>query len=996
MTRISRVEALARSIDGERAEDYRARFAGPLGEGTEAHAIATLLATAYPAVASALVADPEIARYVAAEGYRLPRDRASLTARLAKRGLSKEGLLREDGADPSERFRAELRRAARDERARIALRELLPASLGGADVDVTASELSVLADVTVDLALTEARFSVFSRFGEPRVAGGGPAQFVVLGMGKLGGGELNAGSDVDLIYFYDTDDGSAKGPDGDEHALFDVWSRVARRMTTTLHEPTAEGFVWRVDLRLRPEGQSGPVVGSFASAERYYEAFGRLWERAALLRARPIAGDIALGDAIVQALVPFVWKRVVDPSIAVEMTHLVRRARSELSRSSARDLKHGKGGIREAEFFVQSLQLIWGGREARVRARGTLSALRKLRATGYVTDREARDLTEAYLALRRAEHAVQVASGVQTHELPAEGPELTRIARALGFATQEDVVRDIDAHRARVAERFASLLPDGPPPVSRWTEVLAALDGGDRDNFAEAIQRTGVFPTAPDHAARADQMARDLFDLSRHPDGSFGVCSRERYPALAETLLDAIADAADPEQAARYIKVFFSRLGQPGVYVRLVGDRPQAVRRLVEALGASAFIGDAVAGHPELGDLVLFDRALPSAALARSEIDEAAREPVSDDDPDESFVASLRRAKARVTVRVGLGHLASEIPTRAATATLTALADASLEAATRHVLGVPLGEAVHGLAVLAMGKLGGRDVGYGSDLDVIFLYDPAALGAHADVAAEASRAARHIIRLISTSHAAGPGYELDTRLRPSGSQGLLVTSIEAFARYHGQGQNADAKRVGAATWERLALLRARCCAGDLALGERAMRIAHRTAYEGAVSLTELAREIHRVRVRMEVELGSERRGRYDLKFGRGGLADVEFCVQLLQMVHGADPAVRTTDTRLAIDALAERGYLATAHADVLRDGYAFLRELEERIRIVHADSAHLLEERAPGLAPLARRMGLRDRPGTAAVAELLARYRDVTERVRAVYEALVLTPGSSP
>ena len=364
-------------------------------------------------------------------------------------------------------------------------------------------------------------------------------------------------------------------------------------------------------------------------------------------------------------------------------------------------------------------------------------------------------------------------------------------------------------------------------------------------------------------------------------------------------------------------------------------------------------------------------------------------------DADEAVVEALRRAKARVTLEVGLADIASQLGTREATHTLSALADAELEAAARHALGTPAAERVRGLAILAMGKLGGREIGYGSDLDVLFLFDPAAAPPGSDADAYFARSARRIIRLISVLHGAGPGYELDTRLRPSGNQGLLVTSIDAFARYHGiRGDTvpdaaALAPSVRAAAWERLALLRARAAAGDAALGAEAIRIAHAAAYDMPADARVVAEEIHRLRTRLERESSQERRGRYDIKLGRGGLVDIEFAVQLLQIEHGRDRRVRTTETAVAIDALAAAGYLAPEHAETLRDGYAFLRKLEQRIRILHATPAQLLEENAPGLLPLARRVGIRDRRGSEAGAELIARYREVTEQVRATYESIV-------
>jgi glutamate-ammonia-ligase adenylyltransferase len=996
MPRRSRIHALAHRIDRKRAELFEARFADRLPAGSQAHGFAVLLASAYPALAGTLEVSPDIAATIAAEGHQTARDRANLLARLRAR-------IGED-AD-AERVGRELRRFMREERLRIALRELLPPSLGGADVDVTSQEIAALAEATIEVAYEEALAALTARWGPPRTEGGAPGRFAVIGMGKLGGNELNVGSDVDLVFFYDTDEGGCTSPEGATLTLHDFWTRVARRLTATLEDVTAEGWVWRVDLRLRPEGRSGALVNSLAAAERYYESFGRTWERAAMLRGRPVAGDIGFGEEVLAALDPFVWRRRVDPSIAVEMTKLVQRARAELSSDVDRDLKLMTGGIREAEFFVQTLLLVWGGREARLRAKGTLEGLRRLRTAGLVTDREAREIASAYLALRRAEHAVQLGTGQQTHLWPQDPEDAGRLSRALGFADKDAFAADLATHARRVAERLRSLAPQGAPPPSRWNDALAALDRAELSAFTDALFRavSAAGLAAPEAAERWADIARDLFELSRRPDALLGARSRETYPPLGEAVLDAVVDAADPEQAARYLRMLFARLRHPGVYLRFLGEEPRAVRRLVEAIGGSAFLGDALVQNPELGDRILFARGVPTPEAARHEVAEAMREAPSDEDPDEHLVGALRRAKARVLVDVGLSDLASEIGPREVGYVLAELSDASLEQVTRHALGTPPGEPVQGLCVLAVGTLGGREIGYGSDLDVLFLFDPSKAPSGVDPDAWAARSARRVIRLISISHPAGPGYELDTRLRPSGNQGLLVTSIDAFARYHGYGdskargadeqQPQDTPRVEAAPWERLSLIRARAVAGDRELGARAIAIAHAAAYTMRGDPARVAEELSRLRRRMEQELSQERHGRYDLKLGRGGLFEIELCVQSLQMRHGSDVRVRTPETAVAIEALAAGGYLTPEQGATLRDGHAFLRKLQGRIRIVHADAANLLEESAPGLAPLARRMGLRDRPGAGAAAALLARYAEVTGRVREVYEGIMGIAG---
>jgi glutamate-ammonia-ligase adenylyltransferase len=978
--RNARILELASAIDPLRAETERATLSA---RGLDALplALGVLACAAFPSLAQLVHADPSMV-VEASRSLSRARDRAALERAWAARCPP---------FDDEEAFARELRRFARLEKLRVALREVLPRSAGGADVDVTAAELSDLADVTIQAALDEATAWARRRFGDPLDASGEPSSFVVLGMGKLGGRELNAGSDVDLIYFYDTDDGAARAKDGAESSLHEVWSRVARRMTKTLEEVTMDGFVWRVDLRLRPEGGSGPLVNSLAAAERYYEAFGRLWERAALLRARPVAGDLALGDRLLELLSPFVWRKRIDPTIAVEMESLVLRARTELAQSPERDLKLGPGGIREAEFFAQTLQLVWGGRDPMLRVRNTLEALARLEAKGLTTPRESAEVADAYLALRRAEHAVQVMTGVQTHSLP-EGPDLERVARCLGFASTARFLADLDAHRARVTRRWKSVLPEEGAAASRFVACLSALERDDKEAFRAALGRASDLEPAPLEAT-----ADSLFDLARRPDGPLGLRTRESFPGLAESLLDAVLAAPDPAQAALYLRVFFARTKQPAVYVRLAFSDPAALRRLTAVLGASAFVGDALANNPELGDMILFSRDVPTPEAARAEVLASIAAPVGpDEDPDEALVGALRLAKTRITLQVALAFLGGEATVRQVTDVLSEVADASLEVATRRALGDDASPA-RGLAVLAMGKLGGQEISFGSDLDVVFFYDPDAAPADADAPAFFTRRARKVISIIGSFHGAGPGYEIDTRLRPSGNQGLLVTTLDAFARYHGfESPDAPAPVGGAraAMWERMALTRARAAAGDMALAERAQALAHRAAFSAGGDDPAAGEEIHRIRVRVERESSRERAFVHDLKLGKGGLLDIEFVVQMQQIraaaTLGPDRAPAVADTSLAIVALEALDLLSREQAEVLQSAYRFLRTLELKIRVVRADASHLLEENSPMLRALARRMDVRDRPDRSASDLLLQRYRETTRAVRAVYETVVL------
>lgn len=1001
---LDKLDKLADGIARGEAAEVRRQFASdPRFHGEDrAVSLAALLACAYPALGPTLRGRPDDVIAVARGGLRVKDVKALRRAALA---------LVSDLSD-LERVRADLRRFCRREMWRIGARELLPGA--ESDVDVTARELSDLADVCIDLALREALAWADRRFGVPMTSDGHRCAFAVIGMGKLGGRELNAGSDIDLIPFYETDDGGclrgeleprfATGGSsilpGAETSLHEYFVRVTQRMTATLDDPTEDGIVFRVDLRLRPEGSRGPLVNSLAAAEQYYEAWGRTWERAALVRARSVAGDIAFGDEVLAALAPFVWRREVNPGLADEMGSMLLRARAEAKNDVERDLKLGPGGIREAEFFVQTLQLVWGGREPQLRSKNTLEALRRLRARGLVTDRESRELEAAYLTLRRLEHRVQYATGLQTHSVPTDPELLARIARSLGFPATADMMRDLERTKRRVRARFASLSPRSGEARPGLDSLWLALESNREDEVLAALPPDFPEGVSPD-------LGRHVLALARRPDGPLGSKTRDNLPEFTDALVHSIGDAADPEQAARLLAAFFARLSTPSIYVRALADDMRALRRVVNLFGSSAYLGEALVARPELVDRLIFGRGVPTPESVERAVEEELATVTDRDDPD-LFVGALRKAKGRVVMEVGLADLAGELDTRAATATLSALAEATL----REALAFALAEKKlpsSGLAILGMGKLGGRELGYGSDLDIIFIYDEDAL--EADAQERFIRAAQRVLSLVSVPHGAGPGYELDTRLRPSGNQGLLVVSIRAFARYH-EGEAQD--------WERQALIKANFVAGDRLLAERALAVAHVAAYERGAPEPE---KLHRIRLRMQYELAGERlpmrrdgtpaydsvpppaapganpsasRARYDLKLGRGGVVDVEFAVQWLQMKFGRDRRVRTPETEAAIVSLEASGYLDAHHAAVLRDGYRMLRQLELRLRVHHGTGSQWLEEGAPGLISLARRVGMRDGPRGGAAEALLEHYRSVTRDIRSCYLAILGVEEDSP
>jgi glutamate-ammonia-ligase adenylyltransferase len=966
----SDLEQLAFYLDPERASVIARDL-----EGAPGAELGLVLGAAYPVLVPQRPALLEAIASLSREGLSSRRLRGDILDRLVEAVA---------GQPPGEPWQGRLQRAVWLEKVRIALREVLPTKLGGAELPETARELSELADAVVEVALDEATSHFAGRLGRPSRLDGSRAELCVLGMGKLGGLELNAGSDIDIVFVYDSDD--AQG----EVSPHDFYTRVVRRTVSHIESQAPEGMIFRVDLRLRPEGSQGAIVNSLSAFERYYETWGRLWERAAMLRARPIAGSVELGAALErEVLGPFVYRREVDPAIASGLTDMVLRSRAELSDHPARDLKLGPGGIREAEFFVQTLQLVWGGKEPSLRVRGTLNALERLRLRGFVSDREASDIARAYVLLRRAEHAIQWSSGIQTHLLPSDERDRERLARVLGYSDAATFGAELDDLRGRVSDAFASLSPGTKRERPRYGNLIAQLEEGPAsvsDELGRAALALFDSTEVPDH----------LRALARRPDGLLGALTQEQHPDLADRVLGGLVEGPDPEQAARYLRSVFARLSAPGAYVAALAEDPRALSRLLTVLGSSGFIGEAMVTRPELLDIVLFGQGSVSDvhAAVTHQLEDSSRalEGLDTQERDEALIGAVRQVKSRVLMEVAIADLAGAIGMREATRTLSQLAEEIMNAVVHYALGEALG-----LCVIAVGKLGGRELGYASDLDLLFLYEPSAAPNPDEAAAYFSKQAQRIIRMLSSPHAGGPGYVMDTRLRPSGSHGLLVASVRSFASYHGvretdQGAERPAGHGAGAAWERQALIRARFCAGDAALGERVMRIATLAAYEGGAPGPD---EMHRLRLRMERELGRERATRRELKVGRGGLLDIEFLAQWLQMRHGGDEAIRTPDTGEALEALVGRGYLPRPDYELLRDAYRFLRRLEQRIHVHRGDGMSWVDAHALGLSGLGRKMGFQNRPTQSAGEQLFERYVTVTDAVRATYLRLLGLPPSA-
>ncbi len=948
--------------------------------------IATLACQAAPYLATLLTRDPHRLLRVAADPYlRREKPREILAAELAARTCD----LR-----TAAELRAALRRVRADELVRLGVRELEL----GLDTEV-GRELSRLADACFDEAIRWHDAELRARYGPPiYVDDDGrarPATLAVIGMGKLGGEELNFASDVDVIYVYSSDQGEAG-----ELSLHEYFAKLCTQVTGALSEVTEDDTVFRVDLRLRPEGAKGAIANSLAQMERYYETFGRPWERQAWIKARPCAGDPGLGAEVMATLRPFVFPRLVAPTVIDDVRELNRRIKRELVRprrggaferatggaasAGARegidpagfDLKNGEGGIREIEFFVQTLQLIHAGKRPSLRCRGTLAALDALLFAGLVTDDEHLALWRAYRWMRHAEHVLQLEGGLQTQTVPEDDARRLVIARRLGYPGDVAFAMDLVRHTAAVSRLFATLGdPEDRPGAIDVTAILRGELTDDEE--AEALARLGFADVT---AARAE-LAR-----ARRKQGSpLSPVATERQARIGAALLAEIAASADPDQALRFLGDLIARRGEAWSIWRLLDENPAILRLVGSLFGASAYLARTLVDTPESIDLLVeLGLTAPSRDVAQVAADLAARLAPADPDDPEAVWSTIAEVKSGHVLRVGLADFAGALDPLAVCRELSSIAEACLaqalaivdgQLARRH--GRPPGDAA--LAVLALGKLGGRELGYAADLDVVFVYtgDEGESDGAAPMGIPEwfSRCAQRLLGALRQRTPRGRLYEVDTRLRPSGSQGLLVTSLAGWRRYH-----AEVARL----WERQALTKLRPVAGDRALGEEVARLAAETVYgappEALGGARAIADEIGRMRERIERELG----GKLDLKVGAGGVIDVEFAAQYLQLAHGhAHPAMRTTSTVEALRAAARCGVAPAREIELLDQGYRFLRGIEHRLRVVHDQPIHRLPETKDELDKLARRSGF---PDGAVLLEHVERWQ---RDVRAAYARLL-------
>ena len=858
-------------------------------------------------------------------------------------------------------FARRLRAHKQVEMLRIALNDLSGASIP----DVT-RDLSRLAERAFEAAVQFHYRRLCALHGPPAErSAGGPSGFCVLGMGKLGGEELNFSSDADVLYVYDKD-GRTQGANPIDHFAF--YARLAEAVTASVGSPGATpegGFVFRVDLDLRPEGRSGPIVNAIRGLELYYESQGAAWERFALLKARPIAGDLDAGEDALRRLVPFVFRKYFDLKAIDEMRQLKARAEKEAARAPGIDLKLGRGGIREIEFFVQALQLLHGGRDPNLRVRGTMKALDRLLYAGLISSRDRDELAEAYVVLRRLEHRVQMLAERQTHSMPEDVRENQRLARRTGYQDASAMSADLALHRSRVEARFKDLLrvASGSGPSEDPRAAAAADPDATPEQRAAALAELGF--DQPD--ASAEELAR----LAQKRGTPF-----QQAQPLGAALVTELAAAPDPDQALRHLADLYGGFVHPHATSELLAQSPRTTRLLISLFGSSDYLSRQLLRHPELIDQLVLRGA---AALVRERADlrdDVANRlrPLSPLDV-EAALTELRRFRNEEVLRIALHDVAGALAVEQVSRQLSDLADACVDACfalARAEIEKRYGKRDAEMVVLALGKLGGRELGYHSDLDLLFLYSSA--GEHGANHEYFARIAQKLISHLTLPLREGFLYRIDTRLRPSGSAGPLVVSFDALASYHGR---------EARLWERQALLRLRPVAGDEPLFERAFAQVIEPSVYRPIDRAAAAKELLSMRERIEREIADESPGRYNSKLGRGGLVDVEFAVQFLQLAHGADdPQIRSANTPQALGLLLEHGHLAAQDHAPLARGYRFLRRLESRLRIVRDRSVDRLPEGGAELLRLARRMGY---SGPRAGDDLLSDYQRTAAGIRQAF-----------
>ncbi len=821
---------------------------------------------------------------------------------------------------------AVLGRAVRELRARVLLRTLARDLSGAASLAEVTGAMTDLAETTLEAALALAHARADAECAVPPESR--TQSLLIVGMGKLGGRELNVSSDIDLVFVY-PEEGDLPGPRG--LSYHEYFARVGRRVIGLLDEVTAEGRVFRVDMRLRPWGDAGPLVTSFEALEQYFVTQGREWERYAWIKGRVVAGGSDASIRELGALVrPFVYRKYLDYGTIAAVRALHAQIRQEVVRRDlAEHVKLGPGGIREIEFIAQAHQLIRGGRDSSLQVRPTLDVLARLADRGLLDPGAVGELAEAYVFLRQVEHRLQYLDDAQTHLLPSGDEDRARIAASMACADWTAFRARLDAHRAAVTRHFDAVFArgNGEAAAAPHCEDLGAVWLGSCD--AEAACAILAARGFPEPAALLDRLQRFRAG-GRYQQ--LPAQSRERLDSLLPRMLESAAATARPDATVARGLDFLETISRRAAYLALLAEQPQALVRVAELLGSSSWAAEYLTRHPILLDELL-DARLMTQAPDWSEFTAALRREMAAHEGDVErqmdVMRELHHAQVFRLLAQDLGgllsveRLADHLSLAADLVLAVTLEVCWRRMANRHV-------EMPRFAVIGYGKLGGKELGYASDLDLVFLYDDPHEGAGEIYA----RFAQRINTWLSSTTASGTLFETDLRLRPNGEAGLLVSSMAGFRRY---------QLESAWVWEHQALTRARFCAGDAAIGA-VFDALRRDVLTAPREPAKLAAEVLAMRKRM-ADGHPNRSGLFDLKHDRGGMIDIEFIVQHLVLAHSGRHHELTGNLgNIALLLGLIPGTLATRVADAYRE----YRKLQHKLRL---DGAQYARVPAQGVAP---------------------------------------------
>ncbi len=801
---------------------------------------------------------------------------------------------------------------------------------GLADLDETLDSLSTLADRMLDIATRHAEKALEPRYGLVRNSAGEKVPMVILGMGKLGGLELNFSSDIDIIFLY-PESGQTDGPKC--VSAQEYFGRLSRQVISLLDEKTVDGFVFRIDTRLRPFGDSGPPVVSFSALESYLLQHGRDWERYAYVKARVVGsqpgGDV-IDDLHRDLIQPFVYRRYIDFGVFESLREMHAMIAAEVKKRELQDnVKLGPGGIREAEFVVQSLQLVRGGSEPALQLRELQKVLPLLVSRRGLSAGGADELAAAYRYMRRLENFIQAMRDRQTHDLPVDETDRMRLCLAMNYSTWDELRADFETHRAAISAQFeyVAFREQGEDTPFRKRIEQAWESGADAKEWKELLASEGY----DEAGAIGENLARFANDTATRQIDTSG---RDRLQRFIPQLVLEVVKSERPVFALTRTLSIVERILRRSAYLALLNENQGALARLIDLCARSHYIADQIARYPALLDELL-DPRLYSEAVTLADLSTELQQRLTGEEDSEARMQIIGQYQRSTMFRIAVADFNGKLPIMKVSDGLTWLAETVLEEALRvawndlverhgaprySIDGV---EREAGFGIIAYGKLGGLELSYGSDLDIVFLHDSSGSRQVTDGAKPLdnamffSRLVRRLVHFLTTQTGSGQLYEVDTRLRPDGHKGLLVTSADAFEKY--QEDNAW-------TWEHQALLRARAVAGSAEVAEQFERI-RRETLTGRVRREQLRDDVISMRQRMRKELDRSDAESFDLKHGRGGIGDIEFLVQYL-VLNNAErhpDVIFYSDNIRQLDALVAEGCVAQSVGDDLQDAYRSYR-----------------------------------------------------------------------